>query len=295
MTSVFILGATGLIGNEVALQFIRKGYQVYGLARTEEKAKHLQTLEIKTVVGTGKDVSIWGPVAERVDIIVEAMADYKDNESQEVVYQEIARIAKLRSNISILYTNGIWQYGNSNEVITEHNTLTNSPNLVKSRVILGQKYIDLGAILILPSLVYGGNGAHSAYYFRSVEKGEITLFNTPDQYQSYIHYIDIASMYVAAAERASSLRGESFIAADHIHKVVDVVHAIASSLGKEIKINYVEPSNDYYECLALNQRASNSKAKIKLNWTPTQRSLIDDPIKYYNAWKSLPTNTNYFY
>eukprot|EP01132_Coremiostelium_polycephalum_P001459 gene1459-1839_t len=294
MTSVFILGATGLIGGEVAAQFIRKGYQVYGLARTEEKAKHLQTLEIIPVLGTGKDVSIWGPVAERVDIIIEAMADYKDHESQEVVYQEIARIAK-RHPVTIIYTNGVWQYGTHKELITEHTTLENAPNLMKPRNTLRQKYIDLGAIIILPSLVYGGNGAHSAYYFRSADKGEITLYNTSEQYQSYIHYIDIASMYVAAAERASSLRGETFIAADHIHKVVDVVKAVGSALGKDIKINYETPSNDYYECLALSQRASNSKAKIKLNWTPTQRSLIDDPKKYYDAWKSLPTNTNYYY
>ncbi|EFA83050.1 hypothetical protein PPL_03837 [Heterostelium album PN500] len=280
MPVVFVLGCTGLIGNEVALQFIRKGYEVYGLARTEEKANQLKRVEIKPVIASGKDVEIWSAIATKADIIVEAIADYSDYEVEHVVYQEIHRIAKSNPNITIIYTNGIWQYGSSNDLITEHSTLSNAPALVKNRIALGSKYIALGAILILPSLVYGGSGAHSAHYFRSIEKGEITLFSE-DQYQTYIHYIDIASMYVAAAERAHLLRGESFIAADHVHKVSDVVKGIAAALGKEIKITYKgAPTDDYQACLALNQRASNSKAKIKLDWKPTQRSLIDDAQNY---------------
>lgn len=43
--SVFILGATGFIGGAVASLFEEKGWKVYALARTEEKAKELRKKE----------------------------------------------------------------------------------------------------------------------------------------------------------------------------------------------------------------------------------------------------------
>lgn len=43
--SVFILGGTGYVGGAVATIFEQKGWKVYVLARTEEKAKELKKRE----------------------------------------------------------------------------------------------------------------------------------------------------------------------------------------------------------------------------------------------------------
>jgi NAD(P)-dependent dehydrogenase (short-subunit alcohol dehydrogenase family) len=50
-TTVFIAGASGLIGLSVAKAFKRQGYIVYGLVRSEEKAKALLREEIIPVYG----------------------------------------------------------------------------------------------------------------------------------------------------------------------------------------------------------------------------------------------------
>lgn len=41
---VFILGGTGFIGQGVARAFVRHGYEVSGLARSQDKAKVLESI-----------------------------------------------------------------------------------------------------------------------------------------------------------------------------------------------------------------------------------------------------------
>ncbi|GAM23147.1 hypothetical protein SAMD00019534_063220 [Acytostelium subglobosum LB1] len=296
MPIVLVLGATGIIGNEVASQFIRKGYEVFGLARTEEKANQLRRVEIQPILANAQETNKWIDVAKKADIIIEAIADYSNNDVQFAVFEALSTIAKERPSVVIIYTNGVWMYGNNNgQLITENQPMINSNVILAPRIELGKQYSKLGAITILPSLVYGGSGAHSGGYFRAIETGEITLYGA-GQYQTYIHYIDIAAMYIAAAERANELRGEIFIAGAYVDKVEDIVQGIAKALGKTVKVTHVQPADPYQECLALNQRASNAKAQIKLNWRPTQLSLIDGAKKYYEAWKILaPAATNYKY
>lgn len=50
-TTVFVTGAAGLVGLSVAKTFKRQGYIVYGLVRSEEKAKALLREEIIPVMG----------------------------------------------------------------------------------------------------------------------------------------------------------------------------------------------------------------------------------------------------
>jgi len=59
MSSVLIFGATGFIGNAVAKEFQRKGYRVYGLVRTEDKAKILRKQEIIPVISKAQDTKVW--------------------------------------------------------------------------------------------------------------------------------------------------------------------------------------------------------------------------------------------
>jgi len=48
---VFVAGAAGYIGLEVALSFRRAGYEVFGLIRHEKNRKELEKNEIIVVLG----------------------------------------------------------------------------------------------------------------------------------------------------------------------------------------------------------------------------------------------------
>lgn len=49
--NVFITGVTGFIGSAVASRFANSGYNVYGLIRSEEKAKEFIGKEILPILG----------------------------------------------------------------------------------------------------------------------------------------------------------------------------------------------------------------------------------------------------
>ena len=56
MTRILLIGATGYVGQALAAELLRAGtFTVYGLARTEEKARQLAAKEIVPVLGSNTD------------------------------------------------------------------------------------------------------------------------------------------------------------------------------------------------------------------------------------------------
>eukprot|EP01133_Synstelium_polycarpum_P004025 gene4025-4662_t len=296
MPSVLVLGATGIIGLDVSLAFLAKGYKVYGLARTQQKANYLSKNEIIPVLANGKQVDKWQGIAETVDVVVEAIADYQDWDTQASVMQCLKSLATKRPNLTVIYTSGIWVYGsNTDDTMITEETPYNAPQLTAGRIPVEQEYTSFGAIIIQASLVYGRAGAHSATYFRDITRGFIRLFNSPQQYQSYIHAIDMAQMYVLAAEHASSVRGQIFIASAHCERISDIVAAATSKRSESTLITYSPPTDGLEECLALSQRASSGKAERLLGWKSTQPSLSMGIDRYFHSWEVSNAESPYQY
>jgi uncharacterized protein YbjT (DUF2867 family) len=69
---VFITGASGYIGGSVAAALIAAGYQVSGLARSDETTEALAKLGIKPVRGTLDDAEVLAKAARNADITINA-------------------------------------------------------------------------------------------------------------------------------------------------------------------------------------------------------------------------------
>jgi saccharopine dehydrogenase-like NADP-dependent oxidoreductase len=83
---VLIIGATGYIGQALALSLMRSGgYPVYGLARSPEKAKSLEALEIIPVKGSVSDSTNYLNLirSANIDIVVDAAG--ANMESKEIL------------------------------------------------------------------------------------------------------------------------------------------------------------------------------------------------------------------
>jgi nucleoside-diphosphate-sugar epimerase len=61
---VFITGATGYIGFNVAQAYRRAGHEVWGLTRSEEKKKLLESNEVHPVIGSMQQPESFLPAAE---------------------------------------------------------------------------------------------------------------------------------------------------------------------------------------------------------------------------------------
>src|SRR5512143_492764 len=72
---VFITGATGYVGFNVASAFRRAGHEVWGLARSEEKARMLVQNEIHPVIGSMQKPESYAKKAAECSILVHTASE----------------------------------------------------------------------------------------------------------------------------------------------------------------------------------------------------------------------------
>jgi len=79
MVNVLVVGATGYIGRNLSQSLVRSGnHRVYGLARTEEKAKELVAEEVIPVRGSISDNAVLEEAIEnfRISVVCDSQVQW---------------------------------------------------------------------------------------------------------------------------------------------------------------------------------------------------------------------------
>lgn len=292
MSRAFIIGSTGIIGFNIAVQLAQKGWTVYGLARSPEKAQLLTKNEIIPVLATIKDTDTWVKVASSCDVIVEAMADYADYSSPEIAKEQLLKILAAHPNKVVIYTSGVWVHGSSTERIDE-NTPLNPIAIVQGRPKSEEAYLKAGATVVRPACVYGGSGsliALLANKFKGDGKTvptEVVLPGTGEHAWCSVHAFDLADAYVRIAESGPRHKGQVFnLSSGQIH-IGQAARALAKLVGYTGTIKFAPPGGDPFgQALALNQNVSMQKAQSLLGWNPRQAQFLDATEKYFNTMRA---------
>jgi len=287
MSKVFVFGGAGFIGAAVALAFRLKGYSVYCLVRSEQKAKIVKQIECIPVIGSAQDTKSWESVANHCDIIVEAMSDYQDHSAGVTLQKVLEGIAKNDKKKIVIYTSGCWVYGNTTKAASEDDVvLENVPTLVKSRPQLEKSYTDFGAVVIRAAVVFGKQGSITAMWFKGLKGGKLEFPGNGSNVNALVHVDDLADLYVRAAETPEKSRGQIFNANGTNERVSDCVNAVLQATGLKAEVKWTAPTDLFTTCLAMDQRLSSKKAKILLGWNP-KRQFLGAPGVYYNAWDAI--------
>ncbi|MGE3534073.1 MAG: NAD-dependent epimerase/dehydratase family protein, partial [Parachlamydiales bacterium] len=133
---VFITGASGYIGEAVAHAFRKRGHHVCGLVRSEKSANELRKHEIIPILGDISAPQTYFLHAEQAEVLVhcafENSADAVKKDA--IAIETLLTAAKKSSQIKmIIYTSGIWVYGNTRGHIVDEATPLNPLDLVKWR------------------------------------------------------------------------------------------------------------------------------------------------------------------
>jgi len=283
MVKVFILGASGYIGLPVARKFASKGYTVYGLVRSNEKAKQLIQEEIIPVIGKAQDTATWIKYAQESDIIIDLVADHQDPSASATIQKELIPLAQNKSK-TVIYTSGIWVYGSSKEVVTETTPL-NPPRIVQWRPAAEKNYTDAGAIVLRPGCVYGKQGSLTGIWMKGVHDKKVVIPGDGNNYWSFVHVDDLADGYVKVAENPSA-KGQAFNFTSSYEKVGDCVKALIESQGLKLDITYVPAADPFSEALALDAKIDNGKVRFQLGWNPTHTTFVNGAAHYYKTWES---------
>ena len=295
---VFITGATGYIGFNVAKVFRNEGYKVYGLTRSGKNAKKLERNEIIPVLGSMQSPNSYRRELEDSNIIIHAAADYNANFSEldKTTVKELINGIKVTGEVKkLIYTSGTWVYGNTaDKIINEKNT----PNPIKvvnwrpeiDDIVISNPYIN--GVVIRPGCVYGMNGGMTNDWFDSIEKNnEINIVGDGSNHWPMVHAVDLANAYLLAAQK--NVSGEIFnVVEENVPSINEIISEIKSITKFEGNLNYISLDKalhimgDFAEALAIDQRFDPSKAKNILNWSPKHAGFYNELNLYYSAWKS---------
>lgn len=290
---VFVTGATGYIGFHVAAALRRAGHRVLGLARTEAKARRLWAHEIEPVIGSMEIPDSYRGAASSCSVAVHAAVDYAGDafglDRRTVEILQLTRLEKL------IYTSGVWVYGNTGRRAADESTAVAPPVRVLQRLDSERLALEspVPAVVLRPGCVYGREGGMFGDWFLPISKGEApTIVGDGANRWSLINVDDLAAGYLLAVE--SSLRGEVLNLTDRSRETVtEMVVAAADAAGYRGTPRYLpaveaaKTMGTFAECLTLDQHVDSSKAVRLLGWQPRHGGFADQAAVFYQAWRAL--------
>jgi nucleoside-diphosphate-sugar epimerase len=261
--NVLVTGANGYVGGAVARAFARKGWNSYGLIRSEKHSVALARDEIIPVVGSFSDhtfpflsnLASQGMTFDAVVSTTEQIQDYVPH------YQDIVKlllkvaeltVAAGKEKPLVIFSSGCKDYGWMEGINadtpnlrphTEESPL-NPPPFVADRAACAVKIFDYAesftAAVVRPTNVFGLGSSYYAEFFKKAvdarEKGVLEFREDPKTILHAIHVDDCGDAYVALVESGleerSKFGGECFNISSHRYETLEeIAHALVKEYG----------------------------------------------------------------
>jgi nucleoside-diphosphate-sugar epimerase len=198
---------------------------------------------------------------------------------------------------TLIYTSGVWVYGDTGAGCADESSPTNPPKLVAARVenesfVLSCARSELATIVIRPGCVYGGQGSLTAAWFDSASRhGAARIVGDGSQRWAMIHVEDLAELYLRAGE--SSLACEVLNATDRSRSSV---RECAEGRQPRRRCRWQVETQPLAEAqqklgplaepLAFTQHVDSSKAVRLLGWQPRHAGFVDEAPRLYLSWRA---------
>jgi nucleoside-diphosphate-sugar epimerase len=278
---VFVLGGTGSIGSAAVREFIRRGYEVWGLARSDGSAAKLRELGATPVAGDIAAPEQWVGELPPVDAIVHAACDFSTEMGaidRHLLDLLLPALAAQPKKPRFIYTGGCWLFGaTSDEVATEETPFCPLPAfgwmVPQLRRILEAPEVD--GIVIHPAMVYTpGGGVFYRFAQDAVERDAIRMVESEAVRWPLVHSEDLATLYALALEKAPA-RSSYIGAAIEGFAVGRIARAFARRFGTRHREPQIVSTDaiaaelgEWARGYALDQQLSGAKARRELGWKP---------------------------
>lgn len=231
---IFVTGATGFIGEEVACGLRRNGHDVQGLARTIQNNPTVQRLveqEVRIIQGDLTQPETYKDIIRDCDIIIHCAADLMnygavDNPTVDTVLSVCGESngdeQSGRKKKIFLYTSGIMCYAEGKDkILTEEDANLAEGWVLEERHINEQKVLRSSAVygcVIRPAWVFGKRSKHFIQYFlQTLSNPSTMIIAHPNKSYSEVHIDDLVQFYILACECASpetTLQSQMYNVAD---------------------------------------------------------------------------------
>ena len=314
MPRILVLGATGYIGNALALSLLRNNHKVYGLARDPTSANRLARHEIIPVLASTEDSDAYIQLIQtaHIDVVVDCVGGTKQTGAK--VLSDVKEAGKERlkeggAKLGFVYTSGTWVHGSNKErgndldpVGTEY-AKAQPPRLVAWRPQVEQDVLNardvLDTVVVRPALVYGRKHVvwHSflmpllAAARRGTEE-DIEIRLDPTSQPSLIHVDDVAEGLRCAIEKLPLISGTSvypvFDLMTSQESMRDIFTSFSEAVGMKGRVKLVSPGEDdvFAEAFQTSRNGDSSRAEQLLGWVPKRRGFVADMDMYAMAFSA---------
>jgi nucleoside-diphosphate-sugar epimerase len=278
---VFVLGGTGSIGSPIIRALIKRGHNVWALARSDASAAKLAEFGAEPVAGDIASPERWAASLPHVGAVIHAACDFNSKMGAidaRLLDALLPALAAQPENPRFVYTGGGWLFGaTGDEVATEETPFRPLPAfgwmVPQLRRILQAPEVD--GIVIHPAMVYTPRGGvFQRFAHEAVEQDAIRVVGSEDVRWPLVHSEDLADLYSLALERAPA--GSSYLgAAIEGLAVGRIARAFAKRFGTRHPEPQIVPADaiasefgEWARGYALDQRLSGAKATGDLGWRP---------------------------
>jgi nucleoside-diphosphate-sugar epimerase len=316
MVNVLIVGATGYIGQALTQSLVCSGdHRVYGLARTHEKVKLLESQEVIPIIGSiTENAGLLKAIdAFHINIVVDvAGANHETYEllsalkSAGAARLQAASITGIRiPKLGFIYCSGTWVHGSSDVPVDDLTPvgMPNSPTpptqLTSWRPKLEREVITasdvLDTMVIRPALVYGRSNAIWSIFFNPIHEAAkigatvATVTADVDSRPGIVHVDDVASGFHAAIDKLPLISGTGvyplFDLVTSQESMSDILGAAARGLGFKGKVEMAGAGEDLFAnamCVSFN--GSSGRAKQILGWEPKRFGFVKGMDVFAKAW-----------
>jgi nucleoside-diphosphate-sugar epimerase len=125
----------------------------------------------------------------------------EDPTTKTIVAKSLATLLTSHTTKTVIYTSGLWVYGDTfGKPPAEETTPINPMPLVSSRNAVEEIYLRAGGIVVRPGCMYGGPGSLTAIFFQGITEGKATFAGNDRTTWTTVHVDDSAEAYLLLAK-----------------------------------------------------------------------------------------------
>ncbi len=293
--SVFITGATGYVGEAIALAFARAGHSVRALVRSEAAAARLSALGLVPVIGDLRSLDTLRAAAGNDAIVHAAIESGPDRLPIDRAAIEALLEAATQDEAprTFIYTSTTFVLGHARgpadeDALTDPSADYAAARVEHERIVLAASDSHLATAVIRPGMVFGGVGGMVGELFRSArETGASEYVGDGENRWPLIHREDVGRLYRCVAE--SRGRGIFHAVDATALRVRDIAAAASRAAGQSGETRSVPLSEarrmlgGFADALCLDQELT-ARRSHALGWTAEHPSFPDSAPAAFREW-----------
>lgn len=294
---ILVTGATGYIGQNVALRLRADGHDVTGLARSEAGLRAVAAHGLRPVSGSLDDLGTLVDAARLADAVVDtASADHAPSTAAFLEALDGTGKVYLRTSGTGVYTD--LAHGTAATAVYDEATPHEPAEIVATRVASDRLVVDAASrdihtIVLRPPMIYGDGASEQLPLLirHALTAGRSIYVGAGENRWSNVYLADLVEAYALAVAKAAP--GSLYNIAGGEARMRDVATWVAELVGLD-EATSVSPDDAFRAfgrrwvevALSSNSRVDASKVRRELGWEPRGPELRHELVRgsYRRVW-----------